>query len=179
MTELLRLTPGARTPAILFAYSACNFIIGFLDQRNIRRAGRTTPTLSAFYAWLLPPLYLYKRARLLGQPLYTVWIWIIGAAVTLVGLPGPASDLQVKRYNAWMDGDRASLEVINTGTGPVRINAVSVNDRSDCSPHRLLEAAFSPIELKVGERALLFSSCSIVRVTLRTDKGSETYHFGE
>jgi hypothetical protein len=70
--------------------------------------------------------------------------------------------------------------VTNTGSKPIEIKSVVVNDRKDCDVGGGFMpglGAFRPQTLKVGDRTLVNSMCNIVRVTFETNRGTGTYTF--
>lgn len=78
----------AVTPFLYFvAYTALSAFDSSLIRS--RDASMGTPIV---WAWLAP-LYLYKRARLLGQSLATLWTWV---AAVLIGIVLTETDLATK-----------------------------------------------------------------------------------
>ena len=71
------------------------------------------------------------------------------------------------------------LTIRNVGTHLTQLLDVDINERNECKPRTGLFGfePFKPRDLKVGDFVLLMSPCSIVRVTVRTEAGSETYSF--
>jgi hypothetical protein len=92
-----------------------------------------------------------------------------------------AVDLELVRrdlFDAAHDGK--VLEMTNVGSKPVKLIRITVNDRIDCSVSRLSFVDSSPpfpTVMKIGDQLSLVSSCQIVRVTVETDQGSNTYSF--
>jgi hypothetical protein len=91
-------------------------------------------------------------------------------------------DLELVRrdlFDAAHDG--RVLEVTNVGKKPLKITGMKINDRSDCSISALLSFVQGPspfpLTLKVGDELSLKSSCQIIRVSVDTDQGSESYSF--
>jgi hypothetical protein len=128
----------------------------------------------------LPPIASKPKRR---------WGWLKVAAAIVIGtllvlrLLGSYNpiDLELVRrdlFDAARDG--RVLEVTNTGSNPVRLTSMSINDRPDCSISRLSFVDDSPVypsTLKIGDRLSLVSSCQIIRVTVDTDQGSRVYSF--
>jgi hypothetical protein len=81
--------------------------------------------------------------------------------------------LRLERPSAGM------LVVTNVGRKEVDIQDVSINERKDCGPRVGLLAIgeFRPVTLRVGDQAIWVSTCRIVRVTVRTSDGADTYTF--
>jgi hypothetical protein len=117
------------------------------------------------------------------------WRWlkivigVIAAGFLVLRILGSynSPDLELVRrdlFDAARDG--RVLEITNSGSSPVQITRVRINDRADCTIARLSfiegESPF-PLTLKVGDELSLMSSCQIVRATVATDQGSETYSF--
>lgn len=90
----------------------------------------------------------------------------------LVLVAGSANDLGLK-----LQVDPVGqLWIWNTGSGPVNILDLTINDRPEC--FTLGMGNQIPQTLRVGDHGLWWSGCGIVRVNVRTDRGSETYTFG-
>jgi hypothetical protein len=115
--------------------------------------------------------------------------WYVGLAIAvLIGLFIAGGDstgslgLDVKRSDWLRRGDGLVLQVINSGTRPITVTGLSVNDREDCKLFSLLpnkEASeLLPYELKVGDQFRLNGSCRLIRVEIRTTSGSGTFEFG-
>jgi hypothetical protein len=117
------------------------------------------------------------------------WRWlkivaaiIIGAllALRLFGSYSPI-DLELIRrdlFDAARDG--RVLDLANTGSKPVVLVGMTINDRTDCAISRLSFVDASPLfpsTLKIGDQLSLVSSCRIIRVTVDTDQGSKTFSF--
>jgi hypothetical protein len=117
------------------------------------------------------------------------WRWlkiivgIIAAGFLALGILGSynSPDLELVRrdlFDAARDG--RVLEITNTGKKPLKVVGIKINDRSDCSISQLsfIEGRSPfPLTLKIGDELSLMSSCQIVRATVDTDQGSETYSF--
>jgi hypothetical protein len=89
-------------------------------------------------------------------------------------------DLEVNRIGWLRADDGHAVEILNVGSGPTTVQQVQVNGRGDCMVARSMMAGdqFRPVNLKVGEKLNLISTCRIVRATIRTNNGSNTYNFG-
>jgi hypothetical protein len=73
--------------AILLCYCIVNSGLSWFDLRKIKAAGLRGRTLEV-WTILLVPVYLYKRANYLGQPLHYFWAWIACLVVsTLIAPP--------------------------------------------------------------------------------------------
>jgi hypothetical protein len=131
---------------------------------------------------LPPPLPSVKAKR--------SWRWlkiILGAcagivlAINLLRIADESPSLEVTVKDALFSDDRMAAEFINTDTKAIKIEGVRINDREDCKISPLLSPAPNnghfPIELKVGDKLTLTSSCRIVRISVETDHGSDTYSF--
>jgi hypothetical protein len=75
-----------------------------------------------------------------------------------------------------------SLSIQNVGSEPITIRHLSVNDRPDCKIERppidlLVAPPGEARTLKVGDAADWIVYCSIVRLTVETDRGTATYTF--
>lgn len=57
-----------------------NIALSWLDERALKRAGHDTAKLKGF-VWLIP-VYLYQRARVLGQKPAYLFVWIAAFAAT-------------------------------------------------------------------------------------------------
>lgn len=90
-------------------------------------------------------------------------------------------DLELTRRNLFdINHDGRAMDLVNTGTGPVSITKIIINDRSDCEVSELNfvnPRKSMPWELKVGDKITLRSSCRIIRATIETDHASSTYSF--
>jgi hypothetical protein len=90
-------------------------------------------------------------------------------------------DLELVRrdlFDAARDG--RVLELTNTGSKPVIIVGMTINDRTDCKISRFSFVDGSPLfpsTLKIGDQVSFVSSCQIIRVMVDTDQGTETYSF--
>jgi hypothetical protein len=74
------------------------------------------------------------------------------------------------------------LSIQNVGSEPITIRHLSVNDRPDCKIERppidlLVAPPGEARTLKVGDAADWIVYCSIVRLTVETDRGTATYTF--
>jgi hypothetical protein len=112
-----------------------------------------------------------------------ITVGIIAAGLLAIGILGSYNslDLELVRrdlFDAAHDG--RVLEVTNTGKKPLRVTGIKINDRSDCSITRLSFVDGSPLVpsiMKIGDQISLVSSCQIIRVSVETDQGSNTYSF--
>ena len=120
------------------------------------------------------------------------WRWlkiaigIIAAGLLAIGLFGsynPVNLELVRRdlFDAQHDGK--VLEVTNSGTKPVNLLRITINDRSDCTVYRLdailgNSKPLFPSTLNVGDRLSISGSCQIIRATVEMDLGAKTYSFG-
>jgi hypothetical protein len=76
--------------------------------------------------------------------------------------------------------DGKIIEMTNVGSKPVKLVHIAINDRPDCSVSRLSFVDNSPLfpsVMKIGDKISVLSSCQIVRATVETDLGSNTYSF--
>ncbi len=115
-----------------------------------------------------------------------ITIGIIAAGFLAIGIYGsynPVNLELVRRdlFDAQHDGK--VLEVTNTGSKPVKLLRITINDRSDCNVCRLdailgNSKPLFPSTLNVGDQLSISGSCQIVRATVETDLGTNTYSFG-
>jgi hypothetical protein len=117
------------------------------------------------------------------------WRWfkitaglILGIVVLLklIGSYNPV-ELELSRANLFdADRDGKALEVLNVGKAPIKITNITINERADCTLSRLSFVDGSkllPADLKVGDKIALMSSCRIIRASVETDQGPNTYSF--
>lgn len=80
------------------------------------------------------------------------------------------------------------LQIKNVGRDTITIVGVTANDRTDCAPHkgsiqleqdRKRGIKDNEWSVKVGETALWYVPCEVVRTTVRTNKGAFEYTFEE
>ncbi|EBX7331777.1 DUF4339 domain-containing protein [Salmonella enterica subsp. enterica serovar Sandiego] len=57
-----------------------NILLGYLDERKLRKAGVDTTAFGKL-AWLIP-VYLWRRAKVLGQKPAYFWVWLVTLIVT-------------------------------------------------------------------------------------------------
>jgi hypothetical protein len=114
-------------------------------------------------------------------PKITVGIIAAGfLAITILGSYN-SPDLELVRrdlFDAARDG--RVLEITNTSKKPLKVVGIKINDRPDCVISRLSFVDGSPLVpsvMKIGDQISLVSSCQIVRVSVETDQGSNTYSF--
>lgn len=67
--------------AFWFVTLGLNFYLSYLDEKKLQKAGYGTSRLGSTY---LIPVYLYRRAELLGQKNAYFWIWIIMFVLSLL-----------------------------------------------------------------------------------------------
>jgi hypothetical protein len=117
------------------------------------------------------------------------WRWVkiaIGTiaagflAIGIVGSYNPVNLELVRRdlFDAQHDGK--VLEITNTGSKPVKLIRITINDRPDCTIYRLSFVDNSPLfpsSLKIGDQVTLAGSCQIIRAAVETDLGTNTYSF--
>jgi hypothetical protein len=114
------------------------------------------------------------------------WRWLRIAAGIIVGgfliirLVGSASspELQLTRMGAFMNDDGKAIAIVNTGTKPIKITKITINDRVDCSHSRIMGPDYEKLPIQIGDKITLISSCLIVRADVETDQGSGAYSFG-
>jgi hypothetical protein len=130
---------------------------------------------------VLPPLPRPpKQKRRWGW--FKVTLIIIASAIFILGIIGSydPTDLELTRKGLLVNGDGLAVEIVNIGSRPTTIKLVQINDRTDCSVASGLMQGDDfkpPVSLKVGDKLTLISSCRIIRVTIQTDNGSNTYSF--
>jgi hypothetical protein len=88
-------------------------------------------------------------------------------------------ELEVRRIDLFHDGK--VLEITNLGKKPINVTGITANDRDDCKLKKLVfiqgQDDSYPIPLKVGESERFSGNCRLVRATIETDQGSNTYGF--
>jgi hypothetical protein len=94
---------------------------------------------------------------------------ILAILLLLIGIFGDSDSLRVVYENGL-------LTIQNVGDKPVQIKGITINDRADCKVIDLLPIADA---LKVGDSRLLMTSCEVVRTTITTADGTETYYFSK
>lgn len=130
-----------------------------------------------------PPIIVANAAKPKSK-----WRWLkiivgtVAGALLVISLLGSLNSpkLEVRRIGAILATDGLGLEVLNVGTKPITVSAVTVNDRIDCKVQRMslgTDPNPFPAELKVGDKIMLFSTCRIIRAAVGTDQGSNTYSF--
>ena len=134
----------------------------------------------------------FRAAR--RVPLTQRWIiLLVGIATSafLTGSTASAQELEVTRKGENAD----SIEITNVDAKPVKISKITVNNRPDCALKTYAqigrsflrksqgkdpdpaEEQFQESTLKVGDKIKYVGDCLIVRVTVETDQGFQTYHF--
>jgi hypothetical protein len=114
------------------------------------------------------------------------WRWlriiagIIVGGLLIIRLVGGTSspELQLTRMGAFMNDDGKAMAIVNTGTKPIKITKITINDRADCSPSRIIGPNYEKSPIQIGDKITLISLCLIVRADVETDQGSGTYSFG-
>jgi hypothetical protein len=130
----------------------------------------------------LPPIASTPKSK---------WRWLkiavgtIAAAFLATGVIGSYSsdNLEFVRrdlFDAARDGK--VLEITNVGSKPIKLMTLKVNDRLDCTVHRLdailgNATPLFPSTLSVGDKLSISGSCRIVKVTVETDQGFNSYSF--
>jgi hypothetical protein len=128
----------------------------------------------------------YKRAQkyTLAAVLFVLLIVVI--FLSSINIPTETSaelDLELTRKGALFQEQGNAVEILNVGSKPVKITAISINDRADCTISGVsiftegVDRKPLPAELKVGDTLPIMSSCRIIRVAIETDIGSKTYSF--
>jgi hypothetical protein len=76
--------------------------------------------------------------------------------------------------------------VTNSGSKPITIQSITVNERKDCTSNSMLRdlsvmfgGGVFPVKLGVGDSTRIAAGCTVVRVLIQSDRGSETYDFKE
>jgi hypothetical protein len=133
----------------------------------------------------VPPIKKSARFKKTRIILFTIAILWLGSRLLshldLSALGSPNLDVQ-------LDGSN-SVILVNTGSKPVTIKGVTVNDRSDCKTAttyfdikdgRVLgeNFKFESTKLKVGDKLPVYiRGCNVIRAEIETDQGSVTYTF--
>lgn len=100
----------------------------------------------------------------------------------MIGLLGSLNSpkLEMRRLGAFLADDGKALELLNVGTEPLTVLKMGINDRADCTVKRLSwtdDSSPFPGQLKVGDKLMVMSSCRVIRASVETDHGSNTYSF--
>ena len=119
------------------------------------------------------------------------WRWLKIAAPILVGTllllrllgSSHSPDLELVRrdlFDAAHDG--RVLEITNVGTKPIKLIGLTVNDRPDCNVYRLdailgNSKPLFPSTLNIGDEVSITGPCQIIKATVETDQGSNSYSF--
>jgi hypothetical protein len=112
------------------------------------------------------------------------WLRILGGIIVggflIIRLVGNANspDLELTRLGALMNDDGKAIAIVNTGTKPIKITKITINDRVDCAPSRIMGPDYEKSPVQIGDKITLISSCLIVRADVETDQGPGTYSFG-
>jgi hypothetical protein len=125
-----------------------------------------------------------RWTRTLRRPWVYVGLFLLAGVVLMLPLfDRSPSNLRVVSYPARVSFPLTlspRLTITNIGDHPVRIFDIAINDRKDCSTS---DDVFSqadsrfPVELKVGDTGTWFTTCGIVRATVKTSDGTATYSF--
>jgi hypothetical protein len=74
----------------------------------------------------------------------------------------------------------------NSGSKPITIQNITVNERKECTSNKMLRdlsvmfgGGIFPVKLGVGDSTRIAAGCTVVRVLIESDQGSETYSFKE
>jgi hypothetical protein len=83
---------GWSAPAgiLWLVYTPVQFVLVMLDMDQIEKSGRRTS--HGWLIWfLIMPVYLYKRAKAVGQPLTYLWLWLLScvAAAAILAMSTP------------------------------------------------------------------------------------------
>lgn len=117
------------------------------------------------------------------------YLVIIGAIIlaALLGITAayrfddPSLGLEVKADRDPVGGVGAGATITNVGNNAIHVIDVTINDRDDCKPKPLTGALGGERNeialLKVGDTLGLITRCGIVRMTIKTDRGSAEYSF--
>ncbi|MCL2737345.1 MAG: hypothetical protein FWE17_00585 [Alphaproteobacteria bacterium] len=85
--------------------------ISFLDRNWLKKAGKDVKKIEIWWC-LLPPVYLFKRAKLLGGKLTAVWIWSGLFAIGLIFALISGGNNPAAQFNAQcMQGLRSDAPV--------------------------------------------------------------------
>jgi hypothetical protein len=105
----------------------------------------------------------------------------VGLLLLLVFGSGSHLDLKLTRRDFSTRGDGKQLNILNTGQKLIEITGIKINDRDDCQVGTInlqkQDLSFAPITLNVGDQAVVFSGCSVIRATVTTKSGSASYSF--
>jgi hypothetical protein len=113
----------------------------------------------------------------------------IFTALVILAVIGSDDTLELRVERGRGSFGAGMLGIQNTGSQPITITKVAINNRDDCAPTmadtqtdsngRITynRKAINRQTLKVGEVLLVSSTCSIVRATILSDHGTATYTF--
>lgn len=110
------------------------------------------------------------------------WRWwhfllaALGAIILLSMFRGGSLDLRVSvnpREPTW-------VQIVNSGTKPIEITSVKINDRDDCRVRTMttnIAPAFVPFTLDIGDGDTIVGNCRVLRITVVAKSGTATYEF--
>ena len=110
-------------------------------------------------------------------PKIILGILVLTALVGILFAGGNDLNLKIVRTDENFRGDGVILDITNVGQKQVRIVSIVFNERDDCPPLAYAAMPFKARDLKVGDGLRVYSICRIIRATLKTSEGSETYSF--
>jgi hypothetical protein len=72
--------------AVVLGYAVAYGILAYLDGKQILRSGRNPNSSTIGWLFWLAPMYLFKRARIVGQGQHLLIIWIVAFMVSIVSI---------------------------------------------------------------------------------------------
>ena len=162
-------------PAIILVSLFCYGLLAWLDQNKLLELGYTDAQdrLSGWWA-LLIPVYLWKRANIVRQSKWQVWIW--GAMVVLGAvISGPVGDE--------MTADAEPMHVVKEGSSlyvtslidELTISNVTVN-HGQC---QLYIGNAAPIKMGEARQINVVNLCNPIEAIFESDHGTWTYNWSE
>jgi len=127
--------------------------------------------------------WLLKRRLRWGAGIFVIGAVLRGCAALL----GSGTDFQVETSALGFGGKgiTITITITNIAKEAVTVTDLIVNDRSDCKVSRsgivnnngyaALGQVPTKSTLKVGDQMTWSSGCNVVRVTVKTDQGSDTF----
>ena len=179
---------------VILCYFLAYSILILSDVKQIAKSGRNPEKVNLGGWFWLVPVYLFKRAKTLGQPLNYFWAWVVTFCIAVFiasPLLSSSTDSQspsttrspshitdvtpnFKTSKSNLTGDMQGFSRIliqSENKGTIIINKVIIND-GNC-PYSNEEAGNS---LKFGEEiSVLVMLCDVIEVKIETDQGTSVY----
>jgi hypothetical protein len=162
-------------PAIILASLFCYGLLAWLDQNKLLQLGYAgaEDRLSVWRA-LLVPVYLWKRANIVQQGKWQVWVWV--AMVTLgAGVSGPVADELIADAEPMHVEKEGSSLYVTSLIDELTLSNVTVS-RGQC---RLYIGNAAPIKRGEARQINVVNLCNPIEATFETDHGTWTYNWSE